>query len=194
MRTATDKKSAKVRKAEVPVMPRQESKPQSKPESVAVAPRVVKRGSCSTLNAKGELEYEVGVDGRGDVQLRVVENSGSGSFSDEWVGFRNIQAAFDRAPKAEPVSAHMLLPLFRGKSSNCCYFCAAVLKSEGVLRPSEKRKKHFDRVDPAEWLVEVRNVAEGRAANATGDGSNTKPAVPKAAAGKAKKSNKAAKT
>jgi hypothetical protein len=190
MKATTEKKIAKQRKTAVPVS----SVAESKPEPIAIAPRIVRRGTCPTLNAKGELGYEIGVDSRGEVQLRVVENSGGGSFSDEWVGFRNIQAAFDRAPKAEPVSAHMLLPLFRGRSSNCCYFCAAVLRSEGLLTTSEKRRKRFDRVDPAAWLVEVRNLAEGKASNAAGDRSNTKPAVPKAAAGKPKKNSKAAKT
>ena len=129
MKAKIQKKSAKVQKAAVPALPVQESKL----EPTAIAPRVVKRGTCATLNQKGELAYEIGVDSRGGVHVRLVENSGTGSFSDEWVGFRNIQAAFDRAPKSEPVSAHMLYPLFRGMSSNCCYFCTAVLKSEGLL-------------------------------------------------------------
>jgi hypothetical protein len=151
---------------------------------------VVKRGTCPTLNQKGELAYEIGVDSRGGVHLRVVENSGTGSFSDEWVGFRNIQAAFDRAPKSEPVSAYMLYPLFRGMSSNCPYFCTAVLKSEGLLQPSEKRKKRFDRVDPTAWLAEITALAEGRAPSAASEGKKVKA---KASASKPKKGNKNAK-
>lgn len=189
MKVATEKKVAEERKAAVPVTP----VPEPKPAAVAIALRIVKRGTCPTLNAKGKLEYEIGVDSRGEVQLRVVENSGTGTFSDDWVGFRNVQVAFDRAPKSEPVSAHMLLPLFRGKSSNCCYFCAAVLKSEGLLLPSEKRKKRFDRVDPAAWLADMRQRAENRTADATGEKNNKKPAVPKVVGSKPKKSNKAAK-
>ena len=189
MKATTEKKIAKQRKTADPVIPVS----RSKPEPTAIAPRIVKRGTCSTLNGKGELAYEVGVDSRGEVHVRVVENSGAGSFRDEWVGFRNIQAAFDRAPKSEPVSAYMLDPLFRGMSSNCCYFCAAVLKSEGLLLPSEKRKKRFGRVDPAAWLAGMRDRAEGRAADATGDKGVKKTAAPKAFASKPKKSNKAAK-
>lgn len=186
MKIATKMKSAKDRKTTITAGPA----PQPKPESVAVVPRIVKRGTCSTLNAKGELEYEIGVDGRGEVLLRVVENSGSGSFSDEWVGFRNIQAAFDRAPKSEPVSAFMLNPLWRGRSSNCCYFGTAVLKSEGLLQPSEKRKKRFDRVDPSAWLTEIASLAEGRAPSE----SSGKKAAAKKTASKPKKSNKADKS
>ena len=186
MKAAIEKKSAKGRKAVVAANPAQESKP----EPVAIAPRVVKRGTCMTLNGKGELEFLIGVDSRGEVQLRVVENSGAGSFSDEWVGFRNIQAAFDRAPKSEPVSAYMLHPLFRGMSSNCPYFCTAVLKSEGLLQPSEKRTKRFDRVDPTAWLAEITGLAEGRAPSA---GSEGKKATAKANASKPKKGNKNAK-
>ena len=191
MRTATEKTLTKQRKA----APTAEPATESKLQPVAIVPRVVKKAACPTLNGKGELAYEIGVDGKGEAHLRVVENTGgTGSFSDDWVGFRNIQAAFDRAPKSEPVSAYMLHPLFRGKSSNCCYFCAAVLQSERLLLPSEKRKKRFDRVDPAAWLADIRGRAEGKAADATGETSSKKPAVPKAVASKPKKSNKAAKT
>ena len=190
MKAGTEKKYAKGRKAVVPAMPAQEAAP----EPTAIAPRIVKRGTCPTLNGKGELAYEIGVDGRGGVHLRVVENSGSGSFSDEWVGFRNIQAAFDRAPKSEPVSAHMLFPLFRGMSSNCCYFCTAVLKSEGLLRPSEKRKKRFDRVDPAAWLADMQGRREGKAATVASDANSKKPAASKASASKPKKGKQVAKT
>ena len=186
MKATTEKRSAKERKNAVPALPVQEAKP----EPTAIAPRVVKRGTCATLNQKGELAYEIGVDSRGGVHVRLVENSGTGSFSDEWVGFRNIQAAFDRAPKSEPVSAHMLYPLFRGMSSNCCYFCAAVLKSEGLLQPSEKRKKRFDRVDPAAWLAEITRLAEGRTPSAPGE---AKKAAAKASVSKPKKGKKNAK-
>jgi hypothetical protein len=191
MKATIEKKLNKQRKTAVPVMP----VPESKPEPVAIAPRIVRRGTCSTLSQKGgELGYEIGVDSRGDVHLRVVENSGAGSFSDEWVAFKAIQAAFDRAPKSEPVSAYMLHPLFRGMSSNCCYFCTAVLKSEGLLTPSEKRKKRFDRVDSAAWLADMRSRAEGRATDVAGEKGSKKSAAPKAVASKPKKSNKAAKT
>jgi len=190
MKAKIEKKSTKVRQTAVQVVPAQEAKP----EPTAIAPRIVKRGTCPTLNGKGELAYEIGVDGRGEVHLRVVENSGSGSFSDEWVGLRNIQAAFDRAPKSEPVSAHMLFPLFRGMSSNCCYFCTAVLKSEGLLQPSEMRKKRFDRVDPAAWLTEMQGRREGRVATIASDANNKKPAASKSGASKPKKGKQAAKT
>ena len=187
MKAATEKKSAKGRKAAVPANPAQESKP----EHAAIVPRIVKRGTCPTLNGKGELAYEIGVDGRGEVHLRVVENSGTGSFSDEWVGFRKIQAAFDRAPKSEPLSAYMLYPLFRGMSSNCCYFCTAVLKSEGLLLPSEKRKKRFDVVDPTAWLAEITALAEGRGPSAASEG---KKAAAKARASKPRKGKRPVKT
>ena len=124
--------------------------------------RVLRQGTCRTLNNKGELRYCVGVDAKGEPQLRIVENTGgSGSFSDAWVPFKAIQAAFDRAPKDKPVTAYMLLPIFRGKSSNCPYFTAAVLVSEGLLKPSATRRRRYDRVDPAAWLAELSSLADG---------------------------------
>lgn len=190
MKTANKKTTAKEPGIAVPV-----SAPESKQQPVAIAPRVVRRGTCSTLSSKGgDLSYEIGVDSRGEVHLRVVENSGSGSFSDDWVAFKAIQAAFDRAPKSEPISAFLLHRLFAGRSSNCCFFCAAVLKSEGLLLPSEKQKKRFDRVDPTAWLADMRNRAEGSAADTAGQKSSKKHFALKADASKPKKGNKSAKT
>jgi len=127
--------------------------------------RVLRHATTRTLNGKGELQYCVGVDAKGEPQLRILENTGgSGSFSDAWVPLKAIHTAFDRAPKDRPVTAHMLLPIFRGKSSNCSYFTTAVLVSEGLLKASESRRRSYDRIDPAAWLAELRSLADGGSA------------------------------
>jgi hypothetical protein len=190
MKANTEKRSAKERKTAVPVVPVQESKP----EPSAIAPRVVKRGTCPTLNQKGELTYTIGVDGRGEVHLRVVENSGSGSFNDDWVRFKDIQAALDKAPKGSPVTSYLLNPLFRGVSQNTVGFIWAVLVKEGVVVPSATAKRRYDRVEPTAFLAHVRDLMEGRTANAAVEVRSQKPATTKAAGSKQKKSNKLAKT
>ena len=70
MRTATERTRTKQRKAAPALATAQESKS----ESVAIGPRVVRKATCATLNGKGELAYEVGVDGRGDVLCQFWES------------------------------------------------------------------------------------------------------------------------
>lgn len=190
MKATTEKRSAKERKTAVPAIPVQESKP----EPAAVAPRVVKRGTCPTLNQKGELTYTIGVDGRGEVHLRVVENSGTGSFNDVWVRFKDIQSALDRAPKGAPVTSYLLNPLFRGVSQNTVGFIWAVLVKEGIVVPSATTKRRYDRVEPTAFLAHVRELMEGRTASPADEKKSSKPGAPKAGVSKPKKSHKAAKT
>ena len=163
-----------------------------KSEPTEIAARVLKRGTCQNLAGKNTLGFEIGVNGRGEVLLRVVENGGGGSFNDDWVRFKDIQAALDRAPKGKPVSSFLLNPLFRGVSQNTVGFIWAVLLKEGIVVPSAT-KRRYDRVEPTAFLAQVRELMEGGTASAAGEKKNQKPVVAKASASKPKKENKTAK-
>jgi len=163
-------------------------------KSAETAARVLKRGTCQTLSKKSTICFEIGVDGRGDAQLHVVDNSGGGSFSDDWVRFKDIQAALDRAPKGTPVTSYLLNPLFRGVSQNTVGFIWAVLVKEGIVVPSATTKRRYDRLEPTAFLAQVRELMEGKTTSAAGEKKSQKPVVPKAVASKPKKSNKATKT
>jgi hypothetical protein len=105
----------------------------AKPVVQETTVRVLKRSACPSLSGKASLLYEVGVSEKGDVQLRVVGNSGSGTYSQEWQTLEAIQKALDRVPKGGPVTADALIPLFRGASQNSPFFLAAVLRHVGCL-------------------------------------------------------------
>jgi len=186
MKTAISKTTKLAKAAAVPVVATEGG-------STETAVRVLKRGICPTLSGKSTICFEVGVNSRGDVQLRVVENSGSGSFSDDWVRFKDIQAALDRAPKGSPVTSYLLHSLFRGVSQNTVGFIWAVLVKEGIVVPSAT-KRRYDRVEPTAFLAQVRELMEGGTASAAGEKKSQKPAAAKAGVDKPKKSNKPAKT
>ena len=150
----------------------------SGPTETAV--RVLKRGTCPTLSKKSTICFEIGVDSRGDAQLHVVDNSGGGSFSDDWVRFKDIQSALDRAPKGTPVTSYLLNPLFRGVSQNTVGFIWAVLVQEGIVVPSATTKRRYDRVEPTAFLAQVRDLMEGKTASAAGEKKSKKPAAAKA--------------
>jgi len=164
-----------------------------KSEPTEISARVLKRGTCQNLAGKNTLGFEIGVNGRGEVLLHVVENGGGGSFSDGWVRFKDIQAALDRAPKGKPVTSFLLNPLFRGVSQNTVGFIWAVLLKEGIVVPSAT-KRRYDRVEPTAFLAQVRDLMEGKTASAAGEKKSQKPAATKASASKPKRTNKADKT
>jgi hypothetical protein len=149
--------------------------------------RAIKRGACSTLNKKGEIAYEIGVDNRGETLLHIQGNSGGGSFSDNWVRFKDIQAALDKAPKDSAVTSYLLHPLFRGVSQNTVGFIWAILVKEGIVAPSATTKRRYDRLDTTAFLTQVRQLMDGKVPTGASVKKSPKPAAPSGA-------NKPAKT
>lgn len=153
----------------------------------ATTVRILKRQSCPSLSGKASLVYEVGLDETSKaVQLRVVANSGGGTWSNDWQTLEAIGKALDRVPKGQPVTANTFVPLFRGASQNSPYFLAAVLKDVGVIVPAEKRC--YERAEARAFLDEVKGLISGKLAEAKkgpkekgAEGPSAKPKKTKAA-------------
>jgi hypothetical protein len=127
--------------------------------------RILKHSACPSLSGKSSLVYEVGLDETTkNVQLRVVANSGGGTWSNEWQTLDDIRKALDRVPKGQPVTADALIPLFRGASQNSPYFLAAALKHVGMIVPSETKKRCYERAEPRAFLDEMKGIIEGKPA------------------------------
>ena len=119
--------------------------------------RVLKIGSCPSLTGKSMLTYQIGCTAESDIQFRVAGNTGGGFFSDEWVAFNTIQAAFDKQPKG-PIVSHILYPLFQGRSLNTPAFLLAILKAEGLVKPLGDKKRGYERIDPSEFIAEIKKL------------------------------------
>jgi len=117
--------------------------------------RVLKTGSCPSLTGKSTLTYQIGCTPESDIQFRVTGNTGGGFFSDEWVAFNVIQAAFDKQPKDRPIISLILYPLFQGRSLNTPAFLLAALKSEGLVKPLGDKKRGYERIDPSGFMAEI---------------------------------------
>jgi hypothetical protein len=164
MTTATTKKSAKVaavqNKNEVATKPEAGKKPE--PDV-----RVLKSAVTPSLSGKSKLTYEVGVTSSNDLRLRIVANSGAGSFRQEWVELRAIRAALDKVPRNETVTSDQLVPLFVRESANMPSFVFAVLLHEGLVRRSVKEKRRYERVEPEAFDAAVQALMEGKGAPRT---------------------------
>lgn len=125
--------------------------------------RILRHSACPSLSGKSSLVYEVGLTEEGVLQLRVVANSGGGTWSNEWQTLDDIRKALDRVPKGKPITADALIPLFKGASQNSPYFLAAALKHVGMIVPSETKKRCYERAEPKAFLDEMKSIIDGKA-------------------------------
>jgi hypothetical protein len=131
---------------------------ENNPESAIskVAFRVLKIATCPSLSGKLTLTYHIGCTPEAEIQFRVVANTASGFFSQEWVTLRTIQNVFDEVPAEKTITSFLLHALFRGKSVNTPAFLFAVLKNEGLVQPAKDKQRQYERLDPKGFLAEVK--------------------------------------
>lgn len=103
--------------------------------------RVLAVETCPSITGSSKLTYHVGILGS-EIQLKIHANSGGGFFSEEWVRLSDI---VDRLPPAEPFTSRVLNTLFTGKSTNTPGFLMAVLRNEGLVRPSISKRRCWER-------------------------------------------------
>ena len=136
--------------------------------------RILKVANCPSLSGKSTLTYHIGCNAQSDILLRVVDNTGGGFFSKEWVSLNTIFQAFDKKAVDKPIISLLLYPLFQGKSLNTPAFLLAVLKQEGLVSPLEDHPKHYERLDPDAFNSQMQQLIQSKVDLKTDD---AKPAV-----------------
>ncbi|UCV07206.1 hypothetical protein [Dechloromonas denitrificans] len=106
--------------------------------------RILKIGTCSTLSGRSELSFHLGCTADGEIQFRIVSNSGNGQFNSDWVALTIIEKLLTQHPAEKLMTSKTMQPVFRGKSSNSPAFLFAVLKAEGLVTAgTEKDSGHL---------------------------------------------------
>ena len=136
--------------------------------------RVIKSATCPSLSGKSKLTYEIGATESNELQLRIVANSGAGSFRQEWVELRAIGTALEKAPRSETVTSDCLMPLFRRESANMPSFVFAALLHAGCVIRSVREKRRYERVEPDAFDAAVKALMEGKSASANADAKESK--------------------
>lgn len=116
----------------------------SKPEDkLSESIRVIKTSFSSTLSGGDpkQLKYDIGATPDGSVHVRITGNTGSGSFSDEWISLSDILKTLEKRRKEDPITSYLLDPLFTGRSVNTPAFLLAVLSHEKLVRPLPKKRR-----------------------------------------------------
>ena len=120
--------------------------------------RILKIASCPTLSGKSRLTYHVGCTSDGAIQLRIYASTGGGTFSQEWVAWKDIERCLKKTSSA--ITSIALHALFRGKSVNTPSFLLSALKQEGVLVTMKGKHRVHELADPKPFLAEVKALAE----------------------------------
>ena len=116
---------------------------------------VIKKATCKSLNGTATLDYHIGLDEASALHWKIHSSSGSGMFSQEWIAFVDIQKALGKWPKDSPIVSMALFPLFNGKSVNTPSFLLASLVSEGILKQSPGKKRHYQLGDANAFLTSL---------------------------------------
>lgn len=126
-------------------------------ENPSLSMRVLKVASCPSLSGRSTLVYQLGCGSDNDVMLRVVDNTGSGFYSQEWVRFA---AVLELLKPGEALTFHSLQPLFEGRSVNTGGFLMASLKHIGVVKPMESNPRCHELADLQPIVAEVQALIE----------------------------------
>lgn len=112
-------------------------------DPLASDPITVKSATCKSLSGKSTLTYHIACDSDNDndIYFRIVDNTGNGFFSCEWIALSAIEKAIADRPSITGITAFTLTSLFTGKSVNTPAFLLAVLKAEGLVQLLPNRKR-----------------------------------------------------
>ena len=119
--------------------------------------KVIKIGSCHNISGKHKLTYQIGCNESQEVCFRVIENSGGGYFSSEWVPLPAITKAFETGPS--PTTSSSLFSLFKGKSVNTPAFLLAVLLSEGLVELNPENIRAYQLTNNEVFITEIKKLA-----------------------------------
>jgi hypothetical protein len=109
-------------------------------------------GECPSISGRSTLTYAIGRHPETSrLHIRIVSNTGSGMFSDEWADEAAVDVIVQGATELTAKSFH---PLHPGRSINTGGFVMAVLKALGYIRPNAENTRLHEQV-PTETFAKV---------------------------------------
>ncbi|NJD24554.1 MAG: hypothetical protein FIB06_04010 [Betaproteobacteria bacterium] len=141
--------------------------------------RTLRIGVCGTLSGKSSLTYRIGRHEDGTLMMRLAANSNPGYFNDNWIKYEAIRELLDKEHVG--ITSYVLNVLYQGRSMNSPSFLFAVLKHEGLVKPSAKKRRCYDVCSDTAFLAQVQKLIVEQEAKAAGRkgraGKNNKGAV-----------------
>lgn len=108
-----------------------------------LAMRILKIGTSSSISGRSQLTYHIVCNAEGDIQIKVVANSGSGQFNADPIPLATIKKLLTAHPSDKPMSSRVLQPVFKSKSSNSPAFLFAAILAEGLVKAGAKKDSGY---------------------------------------------------
>lgn len=137
IKKSTMKKSSKKPVKKAPV---KKANKQSTSDDLSV--QILATSKCKTVSGKSELTYNIGIDEKSRLSVRINGNTGGGFWSREWVTFDSITNALEAVPDDKAITSIHLFKVFVGKSQNSPGFLLASLLAERILEPLGKKRQY----------------------------------------------------
>jgi len=119
--------------------------------------KVIKIGSCHNISGKHKLTYQIGCNESQEICFRVIENSGGGYFSSEWVTLPTVVSAIDTGPT--PTTSSSLFSVFKGKSVNTPAFLLAVLVNEKLVELHTENTRAYQLTNHEAFITDIKKIA-----------------------------------
>jgi hypothetical protein len=117
---------------------------------------ILKTATCESLSGQSTLTYQLGYSEDKEVYVRLLENTGGGQFSNEWISLKAVQDVLEDNP--EPLTSFMLQGLFVGKSANTPAFLMAALVHEKWLRVLKGKKRGQEILDTSRFMAKMAKL------------------------------------
>jgi len=130
---------------------------QDNPTSVSSL-HIIKTSSCQALSGNGEIGYELSLDNKKALHIRITSNTGGGYFSDESIAMTGIEHILLSQPDPSRLTSVALQPLFKGKSVNTPAFLMAALRNEGFVKPIGELKRFHQCIDAKSFKALIKKL------------------------------------
>jgi len=119
---------------------------------------VLKTSTCQALSGNGTIGYELSLDNKKALHIRVTSNSGGGYFSNESIPMSEVEGILFSLAHNERLTSTACQPLFKGKSVNTPAFLMAALRNEGLVKPIGELKRYHQCIDAKSFKALIRKL------------------------------------
>jgi len=119
---------------------------------------ILKTSSCLALSGNGMIGYELSLDNKKSLYIRITSNTGGGYFSDESIALTDIEGILFLLADDERLASTALQPLFKGKSVNTTAFLMAALRNAGLVKPIGELKRYHQCIDAKSFKALIRKL------------------------------------
>jgi len=132
----------------------------SNPSTTQTIPNkhILKTSSCKALSGNGTIGYELSLDSKKALHIRIVSNTGGGYFSNEPIAMSEVEGILFSLADDERLTSTALQPLFRGKSINNLAFLMTILRNEGFVKPIGELKRYHQCIDAKSFKALIRKL------------------------------------